>query len=419
MKASFHNKKGIILFAIFTLILSGAILLFFSRTLRMSDMGTAFFLMPRSEEYVNQGTCETLEQGQAQCWEELIKETLQERGIGAALDVVASIYRIRPDCHPYAHMIGEEAYRLFSQGKDMELSPKTYYCGYGFYHAFMETLLHTTGNMEEGRAFCSYADKQLSKQAAGTEAACYHGIGHGSVDGGDPRDWGDIEAMIRPGIQMCKKVAETELQHYVCSTGVFNAIEILSLNPQYKLDVVEEDAFWLCDRQPPRYREACYTNMVPALLRTMQRDFPSMARRIEAIQEKEGDFSVRNLESANHKDDNYTVRFIVISALFHEYAHADFDKAKEGIAVCRSLQDPRSRLPCIEGLSGAFMKYGEPNVEYIKGLKFCSLDMLSQDEQTACFTHILSRLRLWYSSDKAKQICQSVPEGFQALCPDY
>jgi len=394
------------------------IVLFFG-TLGVFAIGVLYFVVPGNSEELPIGTCKNVTQGQAQCWEELLEKTLQDQGIGGALDIVASIYETQPDCHAYAHRIGEEAYRLFSQGKDIALTSKTYYCGYGFYHAFMETLLQTTADLQEARKFCSYAGRQLSSQIQGTEAACYHGIGHGTVDGGDPRDWGDIEAMIRPGIQMCEKVAETEFQHYICATGVFNAIEILSLDPKYKLGILEEDPFWLCDRQSPRYKEACYTNMVPALLRTMQRDFPRMAGRIEAIQEKEGDYSVRNLESANQKDDTYAVRFIVISALFHEYARADFDKAKEGIAVCRSLQDPRSRLACIEGLSGAFMKYGEPNMEYVKGLKFCNLDMLSQDEQTACFTHILSRLQLWYSSDKTNQICQSVPDRFQNFCPHY
>jgi len=352
-----------------------------------------------------------------QCWENIIEETLQKRGVGAAFDVIESIYIVQPDCHDYAHLIGEEAYRLFSASEDLEITPKTYYCGYGFYHGFMETLLYTTGEMEEARNFCSYVGQRLSGKIAGAQTACYHGIGHGVVDGGSPGDWGDIEAMIKPGIELCEMVAKTEFQLYICSTGVFNAIEILSQDPKYKLDIVVEDPYWLCDRQPGHYTEACYTNLLPSFWRAIQKDFPKIALLVESIKEKDSDYSVRSLtESVTQQEDNYRVRSIVISALFHEYARADLKRAKEGIQVCRSLKDARSRLPCIEGLSGAFMKYGEPNVEYIKGLQFCNADILAKDEQSVCFEHILSRLRLWYSPDKASQICQSVPEKYRKLC---
>lgn len=352
-----------------------------------------------------------------QCWEKIIQETLEKRGVAAAFDVVESIYAVHPDCHDYAHLIGEEAWRLFEAGENMELTSKTYYCGYGFYHGFMETLLHTTGDMQEARRFCSYVDQQLSQQITGAGTACFHGIGHGAVDGQDPRHWGDIEAMIEPGIELCEMAARTDFQLYLCSTGVFNAIEILSQDPKYKLTIAKEDPYWLCDRQPGKYKEACYTNMLPALWRALEWDVPAIVSRIEAIEEKETDYSVRSgREQVVQQAPNYRVRTVVLSALFHEYARADLQGAKEGIEVCRSFKDPRSGLACIDGLSGAFMKYGEPNVEYIKGLQFCSLDMLAADEKAVCFEHILSRLRLWYSKDKANQICQSAPKEYQTFC---
>jgi len=365
-----------------------------------------------------QEECENKGQGQVQCWEDLLSETLEKQGISAAFDVIDHMYEAQSDCHGYVHIIGEEAYKLFSENKDMELTSKTYYCGYGFYHGFMETLLHTSGNIQKAREFCAYVDKQLTEQVKGAEAACYHGIGHGAVDGGDPRYWGDIEGMIKPSIEMCELVAETEFQLYICATGVFNAIDILSLDPKYKLDSIEEDPYWLCDRQSAHYKEACYTNMIPPLLRTMQRDFSKIAQRIETIEEHEEDYSLTSMMEGIGEN-NYSMRYIVMSALFHEYARANLTKAKEGIMLCHTLKDPRSRIPCIEGLSGAFMKYGEPKIEYIKGLEFCNLPELAKDEQIACFQHIITRLRLWYSSDVASQICKTVKEEFQNFCPDY
>eukprot|EP00923_Selenidium_pygospionis_P025169 GHVN01044337.1.p4 GENE.GHVN01044337.1~~GHVN01044337.1.p4 ORF type:complete len:101 (+),score=5.81 GHVN01044337.1:571-873(+) len=83
-------------------------------------------------------------------------------------------------------------------------------CGYGFYHGFMETLLLTSGDVEEARAFCRYADEQLRGQASAASTACYHGTGHGAVDGGDTRAWGDVDAIMEPGFALCDQVAETE-----------------------------------------------------------------------------------------------------------------------------------------------------------------------------------------------------------------
>ncbi|MDZ4285143.1 MAG: hypothetical protein U1A28_04935, partial [Patescibacteria group bacterium] len=74
------------------------------------------------------------------CSQEEIGAALTAGGVSAAFDVVASLYTRQSfsgDCHGYAHEIGEAAYFLYEGGKDMRLSPKTSYCGYGFYHGFM------------------------------------------------------------------------------------------------------------------------------------------------------------------------------------------------------------------------------------------------------------------------------------------
>lgn len=351
--------------------------------------------------------CKNLKEKQEQCWQDLVELTLQEEGVGAAFGVVESLYETSPNCHGYVHLIGEEAYQLFSKGKEMVLTPKTYYCGYGFYHGFMESLLQESSDIAQARTFCTYADNQLSLQIGGTEDACYHGIGHGAVDGGDPRYWGDIEAMIQPAMDICELLGDVESHRYLCLTGVFNAIEILSEDPQYKLNIVKENPFWLCDRQPEHYREACYTNMIPALLRIYGYDLARIAQYIEY--------------NITEKDNAYDIRSIVIMSLSHEHLNINAqrpDKGLTGVALCRGLKE-RSHLPCIEGLAGGFMKYGKPGKEDVEGLAFCKSKMLFEEEREACFRHILLRLTFWNSPARARQICSTVDQKFQNYCSHY
>ena len=352
-------------------------------------------------------SCRNLKEEQGQCWQDLIDLTLEEQGVAEAFGVVETLYEVFPNCHDYVHLIGEKAYELFSQDQEIVFIPNTYYCGYGFYHGFMESLLHESGDIEEARRFCIYIDSHLSSQIQGTEDACYHGIGHGAVDGGDPRDWGDIQAMIKPAIDMCEMLGDVEAHRYLCGTGVFNAIEILSGDSKYKLDIIQENPFWLCDRQPEYYREACYTNMVPSLLKIYAYDFFSIAQYIE--------------NNIAEQEDSYDIRSIVIMALAHEYLHVNTERTKRGltgVAFCRKLAQ-RSHIPCIEGLSGGFMKYGKPGVEYVEGLAFCKSEMLFEEEQEACFRHILLRLTFWNSPEESREICKMVENKFQHYCSNF
>jgi len=208
--------------------------------------------------------------------------------------------------------------------------------------------------------------------------------------------------MLAPGFEMCEKVGGTEFQLYLCATGIFNSIEILSADPKYKLGNIREDPFSLCHQQPYRYREACYTNMLPALLQTTQFDFLQTARVIED--------SIKN-------DEDFKIRDMVISSLFHEYARTTLETEdyKESVQLCRSLKES-SRPPCIDGLGGGHMKYGEPEKEYVKGLEFCGSAALFEDEKQVCFQHILSRLRIWYTQEKSRQICQTVDQKYRDFC---
>ena len=288
----------------------------------------------------------------------------------------------------------------------MSLGPKTYYCGYGFYHGFMETLLHASGNLEEAREFCSYTEELTGLPSSWT--ACFHGIGHGAVDASDPRAWGSIEAIMEPGIELCKAVSETDFQLYLCVTGVFNSTEVLSTNPKYGIEDLNKDPYEFCQKQPDEFKEPCYTNMIPVVLRLSDDDFAKAAR-----------YVVENIQDPTQMTiDNYTVSEMVMLSLFHEFIRLNIQNAnyiQDGLNYCRQLSQDL-HLACIEGLSGGHIKYGEPEREYVKALNFCGSDQLSKEERKPCYKHVLSRLRAWYSQEKARQICESVDPEYRMFC---
>ncbi|OGM96265.1 MAG: hypothetical protein A3B86_03940 [Candidatus Yanofskybacteria bacterium RIFCSPHIGHO2_02_FULL_38_22b] len=346
-----------------------------------------------------------------QCWEDNINSTLEGEGLNAAFELLANLYTNEPEfarsCHDYAHKLGKSAYDKFIKKEDIDITSKTSYCGYGFYHGFMETLLQSEGNAGRAKDFCLYVGNKLADETSDAEGACYHGIGHGAVDGGDPRAWGDPQAMIDPAIKTCESFSSG---HYLyrCVTGAYNALEILSADLKYKLDVINKDPFWLCPSQPLAYREGCYTNMLPALMRFTNNDYPRMFSIIEKISDPSETY-----------DSRYSVREIVVLGLAHELlktSWTDPDYIPKTVSQCRNL---KSRLACIEGLSGGHMKYGEPEREYVKGLSFCDSSLLKEDEKNVCYQHILSRLRIWYSQEKTKEICQDSPTEHRRFCLDF
>lgn len=336
------------------------------------------------------------------CWESLIEETLSKKDLEETFNLIGNLYKsnevFATDCHGHMHLLGERAYEQFSQNKEVAVSAKASYCGYGFYHGFMEKLLHTTNDMEEARTFCDYADGKLKNETADAGGACYHGIGHGSVDDvPESRLWGKPLEIIDEPLRLCEKVAGRDVSRhgklFRCVTGVFNALEILMSAGRYSLSLNNNDPFWICATQKESYKEACYTQMVVAAMHVAHNDFVKAAGFIGTIEE-----------------DDYAIHSL--STLVAERIRLNKTDYNETLSFCRNLS-PRFHIPCITGFAEGFLKYGPPQTEYVKAIEFCSSQILTDDEQKACFTRILSILRIWYTAEKARKICESVDPKFQ------
>lgn len=335
-----------------------------------------------------------------QCWQAKINTTLEQNGLDKAFDVLADLYNSDSDfavsCHGFTHTLGQKAYELFSQNKPFSLTPKVSYCGYGFYHGFMEAMYQSTGNLAGAGKFCRDIGEKLKEQTFDARGACYHGIGHGITDPHDARYQDKPQAMIDAGLKTCEKVSENQSDLFRCATGVYNATEILMSSRQYGFSIDPENPLGICNKQKIQYKSACYQNMVPPLLAVNAGDLEKSALSAEKIPEDEN-------------------AVLTVNAIMVEAAHQNSPTAKnvsKYITFCRSLQN-RLEQTCINSLSEGLMKYGPPQNEYKEAVAFCSSDLLSAQEKSGCYSRILSILRIWYSVDKSREICQSVDTKYQ------
>lgn len=332
-----------------------------------------------------------------QCWESLVDNILEREGLDKAFMLIGNLFdkdeEFASECHAFAHKTGEFAFDAYSLKKQIELSEKTSYCGYGFYHGFMEKLLHTTGDLDQARSFCDFADSQLAKKTIDAKGACYHGIGHGAVDGEDSRSQGDPLTVVSPGLHLCEQISVDSNQLFRCTSGAFNALEILMSQGKSGLSLNKKDPFWVCRNQPERYQRSCYIQMVVAAMNVTLNDFVKAAKFIETI-----------------PNDSYAIESL--EALVFERIRLGYVSFDETLKFCRGLNSSFIS-PCIRGYGEGLLKYGSPGLAYEEVLSFCSYKLLTDEEKEACFLRTLSLLRVFYSITKSKEICMSVEERYR------
>lgn len=337
------------------------------------------------------------------CWEDSLRRIIAADGIDAAFEELAHLFEAEPafavECHSYAHLIGQAAYEQFSRERAFPVTPKTTYCGYGFYHGVMEAMLASTGNLTEARKFCLYMDTALAGQASNATAACFHGIGHGVVDGSDRSAWGNDQAIIDPGLTLCDQVATTDQEHYRCYSGVFNSLAIAYWSNQYGLALDHEDPLKICKRQRDNRRLACYTDMMTALMVITKDDLASAAHFVATIQE-----------------DRHAIPAMATLASLAVRQRLSANDYGDIVATCHALT-LRLRTPCIQGFGSGLMEFGEPGEEYQKAISFCQLSELADGERAACFQSVIGYAKTAYPPEKVHAICRTVPDTLRRLCP--
>lgn len=358
------------------------------------------------------GNLETLAYSERQvCWYNQIKDVAKKQGVNAALKLVAKLYNQYPQfaggCHDATHLIGDEAYRQFRKGKNFDFSVETSYCGYGFYHGFIEAMLYTTGDYAEVRKFCESINSNLKGNVESPNAiySCYHGIGHSTFDAHDPALWGDENKMVTPAIKTCEKVTEGLVPEKTkqCVTGVFNALAIAYSNDLYKLKMNPKDPTWFCRTQKGVYKTSCFMEVAMTWINTTMGGgfvykFQDGVKFIATIGDTEG-------EKAS------------IYSLASDYVrlHMNELQDKDMAENCRTIKSVYSQS-CIEGTGLALLNWGKPGEEYVRALSFCGQTATNIQKQY-CYQFIFRNFPNLYSKDKRLTICNSaVPADYKQLC---
>lgn len=339
------------------------------------------------------------------CYSSQIEDILRTRGIPAAFDALAVAYDTDRDfsgtCHSVTHELGDAAYQEFRKKGETELSGKASYCGYGFYHGFMDALYVDTNDMEKARTFCTYVGENVPHPPAAeyAEGSCYHGIGHGVTDGTEPQLWGDALAIVKPGLILCAKVAVGNNEwRRRCASGVFNALGNMYLDPKFKLDS-GTNPYTICRTGPfvPVEREACYEQMNTQAAELANNSLTGIVGFTETIQ----DLHYRAI--ALHEAVSFYIQIL---------KSAGKSLLPEEVNVCElSTLDLKNN--CVGGLVGGIVEFGSPGRQYEEVVALCRAERFPADLRASCYSALFANSRYYYTADTVRKICKSVPQEYR------
>lgn len=337
------------------------------------------------------------------CYLESIEDILKKEGLSAAFDMLAVAYEADPifakECHGNTHELGKAGYELFHINGTIELSDKASYCGFGFYHGFIEALIAETNDLSGARAFCRWAGENAQGSKSYAEGACYHGIGHGVVDGSDPHLWGDPATIISEGLALCRSVAKEESWLHRCYTGAFNSVALMYRDPKYKLDV-GGDPYALC-------RTKGYDSMVA---RACVGQMDTLVAFITESDFTKGIAYARKVESEYRFD---AIRQVA-SIIFLRYRDKGEDEIAQTISVgCGSIPE-QERVACIDGIIDGTIEHGTPGEQHLQALSICRIIASTGIPNESCFERIALNLQSRFTGEEKIRLCDRVREDYPA-----
>lgn len=334
------------------------------------------------------------------CWKQEIEKAVKQNGVEQAFNLIDALYQSDPSfigsCHDMTHYLGQVAYETYINKHTTVASRKANYCGYGFYHSFMENLLHDKKDYTVAREFCDGISKQFGKSAY---LACFHGIGHGLLeDVPKPTLLKPLPTLIKEALTTCEHIAKTNEELERCSSGVFNVIALYYTNPNVQTTKDANHPFAACLPITKEYeRKACFDQM-NLYLYSLNKTFAKSLVPILQLKDQ-----TDQLHSLHGLGSLVGVNFV------------DNTSLSPLIMDCQKLP-PHLTTMCISSIAQGLIEGGKPGKEYIQALNFCQEKLLKSTQKQACFAAVLNMTQQIYPNDLPPQVCDVISQFDSSLC---
>ncbi|HET7713805.1 MAG TPA: hypothetical protein VFK94_06165 [Patescibacteria group bacterium] len=340
------------------------------------------------------------------CFDELIRNTVAKDGIAAAYkiftDAISQGKELPRNCHWTAHRIGDVAFELYEIGQKFTITTETSYCGFGFYHGFLEGFLRKYPDTSNIMKFCDEVSSQLGKMGYYN---CIHGIGHGLTE--DPpraEAIGNPDAMLKPGIDICEKLFGQDFNNLnLCLTGVYTVLVKFADHKEYGISWNEADPFAFCRTQPYRYQKACYGEYAPKMDTRLNWDFAKFRQLVDTVQDEK----TKRL-----------LTWVISSTFTAKDIQEDVNKnvSDKYVDGCRQNFTGQLFDICWAGIILGLYSNAEPQKQYLKAFSFCESTRFSSEEKDQCYGEAVREARQFYFPDKVEEVCRLVPGNYKKYC---
>jgi hypothetical protein len=298
------------------------------------------------------------------CYQERYKDLVYSSGVDASFadlkDEFAKNQFVQASCHELTHSIGRAAANLYDGDVSSTYSRGDDFCGSGYYHGAMETIVADIGAdniLDEVDNIC--ADLREHENQSLNHRNCAHGMGHGFM--------GLYQNEVFESLDACDALSE-EWEREQCSGGVFMQNVIDDKNPSNPSKYLKPDQpFYPCTEVKTEYKNPCYSRQTNYALKTQDNDF---AKVFDLCGKAEKDF-----------------------------------RAICYIGLGNNIAQQSTRSDTSDGAQAKFIREG------------C---MLGQDAEalSKCFVGAIRQLIFFYDSDvQAKELCDSFTRAdWRATC---
>lgn len=340
----------------------------------------------------------------SECWGALIERVAARDGFHAAFRLFLSLSEKNPSfnifCHDFAHRLGEAAYGTYRAKGALQIHPQMMYCGFGFYHGLVQRMTAESGRIEDVRKFCVYVENELRRHVLTPSKGCYHGAGHGLAEIlVETEGIKNERALAQRALAACESIASDDYERNLCATGVFDSVAIMYYNGgKNGIAMNPEDPLALCLFQPASYKQACYDELMTAVL------WAANNRVIDAIPVAERFTDKSHLPA--------TLTALIAAGMRYRVELP----AQETVAVCGRWSKGLSRDGCITGVVDGYMQFGGVGKEYKKAIAFCREPGLNDNDRRSCFTRTLHLVATQYGRERYDDICDEIPPEYRSLC---